>query len=74
MMLHQTPYAYSRRLNAKGIPFLYGAFDIKTCIHECRASINDTLYIATIKPLMKLKLLHEFGIRPFKKISNYLFF
>ncbi len=49
--------ASAGRLNTKGVPVLYAAFDIETCIHECRATINDILYIATIKPLLELKLL-----------------
>lgn len=52
-----TQHASAGRLNEEGVSILYGAFDIETCIHECRASINDTLYVAAIKPLMKLKLL-----------------
>lgn len=50
-------YASEGRLNVAGNPVLYAAFDIETCIHECRATINDTLHIATIKPLTELKLL-----------------
>lgn len=45
------------RLNVKGTSVLYGAFDIETCIHECRITVNDTLYVATMKPIMELKLL-----------------
>lgn len=50
-------YASAGRLNVVGSPVLYAAFDIETCIHECRATINDILHIATIKPLYELNLL-----------------
>lgn len=50
-------YAPAGRLNTEGMPVLYAAFDIETCIHECRATINDTLFLASIKPLRELKLL-----------------
>ena len=52
-----TQFTSSGRLNLEGDTVLYGAFEIETCIHECRATINDTLYIAAMRPLIKLKLL-----------------
>lgn len=49
--------ASTGRFNIEGVPVFYAAFDIETCIHECRATINDTLYIATVRPIQELKLL-----------------
>ncbi|MBQ8703804.1 MAG: RES family NAD+ phosphorylase [Bacteroidales bacterium] len=45
------------RLNVKEDVVLYAAFDIETCIHECRVAINDEMYIARLRPLKRLKLL-----------------
>lgn len=50
-------YASAGRLNTEGVPVLYAAFDIETCIHECRATINDTLFLASVKPIRELELL-----------------
>lgn len=45
------------RLDSKKLPILYGSVDISTCIHECRVTYEDELYIATLSPLDKLRLL-----------------
>jgi len=53
-----SPPVSNGRLNAKGIPILYGSKDLHVCIHECRATIADELYVATLKTLKPLKLLN----------------
>lgn len=45
------------RLDSKDFPVLYGSFDISTCLHECRVSYEDDLYIATMIPSKGIKLL-----------------
>lgn len=51
------------RLNLRGNVVFYAAFDIETCIHEGRATMNDELYIATFKPQKQLKLLDVTNIQ-----------
>ncbi len=45
------------RLNPKSIPVMYGSPDLQVCIHECRVSAEDNVYVATLAPKNKLKLL-----------------
>lgn len=38
-------------------PILYGSQDIEVCIHECRVTAQDNLYVSTLVPNNKLKLI-----------------
>lgn len=45
------------RLDSPGFSVMYGSQDIDICIHECRASAGDELYVATLKNQKDLRLL-----------------
>lgn len=45
------------RLDTPGAPVLYGSADLEVCLHECRVTAEDDLYVATIVPLRSLRLL-----------------
>lgn len=45
------------RLDARGLPVLYASQDIEVCVHECRVTVDDDLYLATLRPTRGLKLL-----------------
>src|SRR5690606_1280121 len=45
------------RLDSVGFPVMYGSQDIDICIHECRATIVDDIYVATLKPQRDMRLL-----------------
>jgi len=45
------------RMDSKELPILYGSPIIDICIHECRSTIEDMLYMAKLVPNHKLKLL-----------------
>ncbi len=45
------------RLDSVGFPVMYGSQDIDICIHECRATVEDDLYVATLKPQRDMRLL-----------------
>jgi hypothetical protein len=45
------------RLDSPGIPVLYCSQDIEGCIHECRVTAEDDVYVATLTPTRPLKLL-----------------
>lgn len=45
------------RLDVKGQQVLYGSPDLEVCIHECRVSAEDDIFVATLKPTRDLKLL-----------------
>lgn len=46
------------RFDTKKLPILYASKDIDVCIHECRVSIEDNLYVATLETNKELKLLN----------------
>jgi hypothetical protein len=64
------------RLDTPGLPVLYCAQDIEGCVHECRVTVEDELYIATLRPTRALKLLDltellldEEGITEFESLD-----
>ena len=36
---------------------MYGSQDLPVCVHECRVTAEDELYVATLSPTRDLKLL-----------------
>jgi hypothetical protein len=45
------------RLDSIGFPVMYGSQDLQICIHECRVTAEDDLYLATLAPTRALRLL-----------------
>ncbi len=45
------------RLDSLGSPVLYGSPDLHLCVHECRVTAEDELYVATMLPVRSLRLL-----------------
>jgi len=45
------------RLDSKGKPVLYGSPDLEVCIHECRVTVEDDVFVATLNPTRNLRLL-----------------
>lgn len=45
------------RLGSAEFPVLYGSQDLQVCIHECRVTSEDELYVASLSPTRDLKLL-----------------
>lgn len=45
------------RLDSADLSVMYGSQDIDICIHECRASADDEIYVATFKTTRELRLL-----------------
>lgn len=50
-------FAGSGRLDSPELSVMYGSQDLDVCIHECRASTEDELYVATLESQQDLKLL-----------------
>lgn len=46
------------RFDTSEFPILYGSQDLEVCIHECRVAAEDEMYIATLVPQRRLKLLN----------------
>lgn len=52
-----SPYPGNGRLDSINHQVLYGSQDLEVCIHECRVTVEDEIYVATLKPQNTLKLL-----------------
>jgi len=46
------------RLDSAGLAVMYGSQEIDVCIHECRASADDDMYVATLRSRRQLRLLN----------------
>ena len=46
------------RLNTEQLPILYVSPDLQTCLHECRATAEDDLFVATLRPTRELEFLN----------------
>jgi len=49
--------AGSGRLDSNEFPVMYGSQDLQVCIHECRVTAEDDLFLATLLPTRDLRLL-----------------
>jgi hypothetical protein len=45
------------RLDAPGQSMMYASTDLEVCIHECRTTVDDLVYVATLSPTRGLRLL-----------------
>lgn len=52
-----SPLPGFNRLDSTRLPVLYGSPDLQVCVHECRVTAEDELYVATLAPARELKLL-----------------
>lgn len=50
-------YSGSGRLDSTNLRILYGSENIEICLHECRITLLDELYLAKLKPNRDLKIL-----------------
>jgi len=45
------------RFDSVNFPIMYISQDLEICVHECRVSVDDELFLATLCPIRDLKLL-----------------
>jgi hypothetical protein len=45
------------RFDNEDLPICYTAFDVETCLHETRVSLEDEIYVGVLKPRRNLRLL-----------------
>jgi len=50
-------FAGRGRLDSVGNPILYGSSDLEVCVHECRVTAEDDIYVASLIPSRELRLL-----------------
>ena len=46
------------RMDSSGLPALYASPDLEACVHECRVTVENELYVATLKPTDSLHLIN----------------
>lgn len=49
------------RFDYSNAPVLYGSPSLKVCVHECRVTFGDDVYVATIRPTRQLNLIDFTG-------------
>lgn len=59
------------RLDSPDLPILYCSQDIDGCVHECRVTLEDDLYLATLSPCRDLKLLDLTAILQENNVSEF---
>jgi RES domain len=59
------------RLDSLGNPVLYASSDIEICIHECRVSAEDEIFVATLAPTTTLRLLDLTHLLIEKNVSEF---
>jgi hypothetical protein len=59
------------RLDSPGQPVLYCSQDIEGCVHECRVTVEDELYLATLRPTRDLKLLDLTALLPEEGVTEF---
>ena len=68
------------RFDNIGFPVLYGSPDLELCLHECRTTVEDNLFVAKLVPKQKLKvldlsaLLEEEGVTEFESVDIAIHF
>lgn len=45
------------RLDSEAFPVLYASQDVEVCVHECRVTVEDDLYMATLVPSRPIRCL-----------------
>ena len=46
------------RLDTEDFPVLYASQDVEVCVHECRVTVEDELYLATVAPTAPIRCLN----------------
>ena len=63
--------AGSGRLDSAGFPVMYGSQDLQICVHECRVTAEDELYLATLAPTRNLRLLDLTELLSVEKVTEF---
>ncbi len=68
------------RFDDVNFPVLYGSPDLQLCLHECRTTVEDNLFVAKLVPTQRLKvldltaLLEESDVTEFESIDIAIHF
>jgi hypothetical protein len=61
----------SGRFDTPASPVLYASQDLEVCLHECRISAEDDVYLATLSPTRDLKLLDLAVLLPEENVTEF---
>lgn len=59
------------RLDSPSFPVLYASRNLDICVHECRVTAEDDLYVATLAPVSTLRLLDLSVILPYINVTPF---
>lgn len=59
------------RLDSPDLPVMYGSQDLEVCVHECRVTAEDELYVASLAPTRSLKLLDLSYVLPEEHVTEF---
>ena len=59
------------RFDDIGFPVLYGSLDLELCLHECRTTVEDNLFVAKLVPTKKLKVLDLSALLDEKDVTEF---
>jgi hypothetical protein len=64
-------FAGGGRLDSQSFPVMYGSQDLQICVHECRVTAEDNLFVATLGPKRDLKLLDLAHLLPEEEETEF---
>ncbi len=59
------------RLDSPGFPVMYASPDLQVCVHECRVTAEDDLYVATLAAVSSLRLLDLSGLLTHEDVTEF---
>jgi hypothetical protein len=68
------------RFDTVDFPILYGSQDLEICLHECRVTVEDSIYISKLRPSKNLNLLdlthclEEQDVTEFESLDMAIYF
>ena len=59
------------RLDSETLPVMYASQDLQICVHECRVTAEDEIFVATLRLTRPMKLLDLTEILPYRGSSEF---
>ena len=59
------------RFDSRALPIMYAAQDLQICVHECRVTAEEEVFVATLRPTRDMKLLNLTEILPYYEESEF---
>jgi hypothetical protein len=59
------------RFDGMRLPIMYASQDLEVCIHECRVTAEDDLFVATLAPKRELRFLDLAALLPYENETEF---